>query len=86
MNPILERFAEPVEACFALKAATHRLKKDGVSAFADFHSALHKTNTRHWIERRADGSYVLWGERAEYSALAACMDMSELPIGTRVEG
>lgn len=54
----------------------------GVQAF---HLHLHETNTPHWIERRDDGVYLLWGEHAENSALMPGWSM-KMPIGTRIEG
>ena len=54
----------------------------GVQAF---HEHLHATNTPHWIERRDDGVYLLWGEHAENCAFLPGWSM-EMPIGTRIEG
>ena len=51
-----------------------------------FHERLHETNTPHWIERRLDGVYLLWGDYAENCAFLHGWSMNEFPIGTRIEG
>lgn len=51
-----------------------------------FHDSLHATDTPHWIERREDGVYVLWGEDASNCALMHGFTMDDFPVGTRIEG
>lgn len=50
-----------------------------------FHDRLHEMNTPHWIERRVDGVYLLWGEHAQNCALMPGWSM-EMPTGTRIQG
>lgn len=52
----------------------------------EFHEGLHVTNTPHWIERRQDGVYLLWGDDAANSAIMHGVSMDEMSIGTRIAG
>ena len=51
-----------------------------------FHQHLHDTNTPHWVERRDDGVYLLWGHNAESSALLPGWSMPDFSVGTRIPG
>jgi hypothetical protein len=51
-----------------------------------FHQHLHDTNTPHWLERREDGIYLLWGCNAENSAPMPGWSMTCVPVGTRILG
>lgn len=44
-----------------------------------------ETSPLHWIKRRLDGVYLLWGNHAENCAFLPGWSM-EMPIGTRIEG
>jgi hypothetical protein len=51
-----------------------------------FHERLHANNTPHWIERREDGTYLLWGEDASNVAFMPGFSMDDFPVGTRIAG
>jgi len=51
-----------------------------------FHDQLHTNNIPHWIERREDGVYLLWGEDASNVAFMPGFSMDDFEIGTRIAG
>lgn len=58
-----------------------------------FHEQLHEDDIPHWIARRKEGFFLIWGENAENSfkfpdnsSLIRQPSMARLRLGSRVEG